>query len=54
MLWNKSICYHVAELEGDRVLLRGELLFDRAAKAPPPYRTHSLRPRSANRPIDGA
>lgn len=36
MLWQKFVCYYVSEIQGQLVLLRGELLFDDAAKAAPP------------------
>lgn len=36
LLWQKFVCYYVDTIKGDPVLRRGELIFDKAAKAPPP------------------
>jgi hypothetical protein len=39
MLWQKFVCYYVGTIKGDQVLKRGELLFQKAAQAPPPIPT---------------
>lgn len=36
MLWQKFVCYYADEIDGQLVLRRGELLFEKAAQAPPP------------------
>lgn len=36
LLWQKFVCYYTDKINGKPVLRRGELLFEKAAKAPPP------------------
>ena len=36
MLWQKFVCYYVTSMKGESLLARGELAFEKPAKAAPP------------------